>query len=173
VFREEWFGPGNQTALYNCAVVTKDVPGYVVEVGSWEGRSTVQLARGAYPALVHAVDTWEGSPGEISAELARERNVFATFAQNMDELTDGNVIPHRMGWREFFATDRGPIRLLHIDAEHTYEEVRDTIAATLQKMSHGGIMCGDDFHHEPVRRAVLEAFPHVTAAGENLWLQQC
>jgi predicted O-methyltransferase YrrM len=155
-FTEDWFGPASCAALSRLALHTNGLAGRVVEVGCWEGRSTIALANAAYPDTVHAVDTWAGSPGEISADLAAERDVFATFTANIAERTKGNVEAHRTGWRDYFNEDRGPIRFLHIDAEHTYEEVAANIAAAVPLMVAGGIICGDDAHHPPVIRAARE-----------------
>lgn len=167
-FHEEWFGESSQQALRRFARGTRGVPGIVVEVGCWEGRSTVALANEIAPDIVHAVDTWLGSNGEISAELAAERDVYAQFVENVADLTAGNVQPWRMGWREWFAANEEPIRFLHIDAEHSYVEVRDNILAALPFMSPGSILCGDDAHHPPVMRAVHETLgaTHRTA---SLW----
>lgn len=160
-FREEWFGTHSQTALAHLYHRVADLEGAVVEVGCWEGRSTCALANAAHPETVHAVDTWNGSPGELSAKLAAEagRDVYATFLANVAELTAGNVVAHRMGWRDYFALNHcqsTPIKFLHIDAEHTYTEVRDNIEAALPLMAAGGIICGDDNHHPPVQQAVID-----------------
>ena len=168
-FTEEWFGEASQLALARLATLTDGVPGRVIEVGCWEGRSTVALANAVHPATVDAVDTWAGSPGEISADLAGRRDVYATFADNVAELTAGNVAPHRMGWRDYFAADLGPVRFIHIDAEHTYREAFDTITTVLPLMSPGGIICGDDAHHLPVISAVVDALGPVDREA-TLWV---
>lgn len=149
---------------------TEGVAGRVVEVGCWEGRSTVVLANAVAPDVVHAVDTWRGSPGEISASLAQERDVFAQFTENIAALTAGNVAPHRTGWRTYFTSDTSPIRFLHIDAEHSYDEVRDNIETAKPLIAPGGIIAGDDAHHEPVMRAVHEQFVgEVIRFHASLW----
>jgi hypothetical protein len=71
-------------------------------------------------------------------------------------LTHGNVETHRMGWREFFAGFAGRVKLVHIDAEHTYREVADNIETVLPFMVPGGVICGDDAHHPPVVSAVMD-----------------
>jgi predicted O-methyltransferase YrrM len=169
MFTEQWFHPPSQRALAWLARSTTNVNGTIVEVGCWEGRSTVALARAVAPDVVHAVDTWHGSPGEPSADLAAERDVFATFVANVAELTAGNVVPHRVGWRGYFAEHAEPIRFLHIDAEHTYREVFDNIEAALPLMAAGAVMCGDDAHHEPVQQAVIEHFGNRAARSASLW----
>lgn len=170
-FHEDWFGEPSCRAVYRLVQSTHGLHGRVVEVGCWEGRSTSFIAQAAWPETVHAVDTWQGSPGEISADLAGEpgRDVFATFTENMAELTRGNYEAHRMGWRDYFDSDRGPIRFLHIDAEHTYQEVHDNIEAALPLMVAGGIICGDDAHHPPVMEAVNELLSPIRREA-TLWI---
>jgi predicted O-methyltransferase YrrM len=170
-FHEDWFGEASCAALAALVRQTEGVNGSIIEIGSWEGRSTIALANAAHPEIVHAVDTWEGSPGEISATLAAERDVFATFESNVAALTERNVEVHRMGWREFFADWSGPIRLVFIDAEHTYDEVAANIAAVAPFLEPGGIICGDDAHHPPVAAAVVDAFPDAQTVA-TLWLWQ-
>lgn len=166
-FTEEWFGEASQQALAALYGLSEGV-GSIIEVGCWEGRSTIALANAAHPHPIYAVDTWAGSPGEISADLAAERDVYATFLANIDELTDGNVEVFRCGWRDFFHLRTAPIRFLHIDAEHTYREVHDLIEAALPYLEPGGVICGDDAHHPPVIAAVNDTLPaHQLAA--TLW----
>lgn len=171
-FTEDWFCQASCDALARLADETRHVSGDIIEVGSWEGRSTIALANAAHPAVVHAVDTWRGSPGEISRDLAAQRDVFATFTGNVRTATRGNVQPHRMGWRHYFLhRDPNPIRLLFIDAEHTYVEVRENIEAALPHMAPGGVICGDDAHHLPVARAVLDVFGDAELAA-TLWVHR-
>lgn len=172
VFHEAWFGDASCQALADLYAKTEGVHGRVIEVGCWEGRSTIALAAACHPEIVHAVDTWQGSPGEISEQLAAERDVYARFKANVYAETCGNVEAFRMGWREYFASRPDPIRFLHIDAEHSYREVFDNIAAALPLMAPGGVICGDDVHHPPVRTAVLELLPKASAMA-TLWWHQC
>lgn len=168
-FTEDWFCEASQEALARLARATSGVPGSIIEVGCWEGRSTIALGNAVAPEWVYAVDTWQGSAGEISAELAAERDVFATFLENIRLLGKGNIAPMRMDWREWFDRNRQPIRFLHIDAEHSYQEVRDNIAAALPVLSPGAIICGDDAHHPPVKQAVLDTLGPNTNTIATLW----
>lgn len=170
-FTENWFGQASQHALAGLYGIVSDLSGDIVEVGCWEGRSTVALANACNPEIVHAVDTWEGSPGEVSWQLAHERDVACRFVANIEELTDGNVRPHRMGWRDYFAANTQPIKFLHIDAEHSYREVYDNITAATPFMVPGAVLCGDDAHHPPVRDAVLELHPEANVVATLWWVQ--
>jgi hypothetical protein len=171
-FTEEWFGEASQQTLAELYELVVGLRGHIVEIGCWEGRSTCALANACSPHVVRAVDTWQGSPGEISEQLAAERDVYATFLENVAALTTGNVRPFRMSWRDYFAERAGPIRFLHIDATHTYEEVRDNILAALPHMVPGAVICGDDAHHPPVQRAVIETLGRDVKVKATLWCKQ-
>ena len=168
-FHEEWFHLDAQECLAGLARQVADIPGLIIEVGSWEGRSTCALANAAHPRVVHAVDTWAGSVDEISQTLAAKRDVFAQWLANVGYWTRGNVEPHRMGWREFATMVEDPVAFLFVDAEHTYKEVRDNIKAFMAKMAPGGIICGDDVHHPPVRKALDEVLPGWQGSGTAVW----
>ena len=169
-FTEDWFGELSQDRLAQLGRDVEHVEGIIIEIGSWEGRSTCVLANAIRPRPVIAVDTWAGSPGEVSAELATQRDVYGQFITNVKVLTGGNVVPVRKGWREFVPTIDDPVALCFIDAEHTYREVYDNIEAILPLMAPGGIICGDDAGHPPVREAVMSLLPgdDVLVLG-NVW----
>ena len=58
----------------------------IVEVGSWVGLTALAMAEAA-PALVHCVDTWNGSKNDVTGELSRINggweNVFRVFCSNV------------------------------------------------------------------------------------------
>ena len=118
--------------------------------------------------MVDAVDTWDGSPGEPSWELAHQRDIHARFLENIASETAGNVVDYRMSWADYFAIDDTPCRFVFIDAEHTYEQVTATLDVVVPLMVPGGIICGDDIHHLPIRHAVVDKFGSV-AWTANLW----
>lgn len=167
-FGEQWFSVESQSALADLARGVRDLDGAIIEVGCWTGRSTCALANAVWPDQIHAVDTWAGSPGEISEQLAQGRDVFAEFQRNVTEYTSGNVVTHRTDWRSFFADWDEPIRLVHIDATHTFEEVRDNIIEVLPRIVKGGVICGDDNHHPPIQRAVWETLGNAWLTA-SLW----
>jgi len=158
-FHERWFGAPKQKAL---AEMTAEVraQGAAVEVGSWEGRSTIQLARTF--DTVHAIDHWLGDltdPKSRVAELARQRDVFADFQENCEEAgVWDKIVVHRCDWRDVAWAHLEPIAFLFIDGQHTYDEVRDNIAVALPYMRPGAVIAGDDYTVTGVRRAARDAF---------------
>lgn len=172
-FHEAWFPTQSQDSLARLVKLVRPLDGLIVEVGAWEGRSTIAMAAAAWPRIVHTIDTWKGSPGEVSGELAATRDVYEQFRTNIDASTRGNVEVHRCGWRDWLPQVDQPIALCFIDAEHTYTEVYDTIQCVLPKMVDGGIICGDDAHHEPVARAVMELLGDERVyVDATLWIWQ-
>jgi hypothetical protein len=149
--------------------------GLVIEFGCWEGRSTAVLAVACAPDILIAVDTWTGSAfGDFNIDIelgcglsvedlkacARERDIFATFKANIAELTAGNVQPiradHDLYLDRLRTLPATRIKFVHLDGAHDYEAVHRQITALKPLMVPGGIICGHDFHHEPVERAVRE-----------------
>lgn len=154
-FTECWFDVAAQATLAELVRASSDIDGLVIEIGAWEGRSTVVLAEAASPRIVHTCDTWRGSPSDVSGSLAAERDVFAQWRSNVAHLN--NVVAHRMGWREYVPTITEPVAFCFIDAEHTYAEVFDNIVAIAPLMPSGAILCGDDIRSAEVARACADA----------------
>lgn len=169
-FHETWFFEPSQDALHQLIydVDRRGIEGRVIEIGSWEGRSTLVLAN-ATTRPVHCVDHWLGSPSDVSAEIAAERDVYATWRANVDEGTTGNVVEHRMDWRDFRAADDSPIAFLFLDADHSYEEVVAQLDAFVPLMAPGGIICGDDADFPGVHQAVTERFGSQQVIARVWW----
>lgn len=168
LFHEHWFDGSCRVILANLVRSVDDIPGRIIEIGSWEGKSTIAMANASW-RCVHAVDTWLGCATDESGQLAAQRDVHAQWAANIAEATAGNVAEHWMDWRDYRATDETPIALLFIDAEHTYDEVTSTIDAFRPLMSPGGIICGDDWYLPEVARAVTDRLPSANHEHAVWW----
>lgn len=161
VFKEQWFGEGKIKRLIG-AFQQSEGTGAIIEVGSWEGRSTITIANLCFPEVIHSIDHWQGDIGNRKvAALAASRNVYATFISNMNVATRGNYLVHKISWRAVDWSSFGPIRFLFIDGDHTFNEVFDNINIALPFMCKGGVIAGDDYHLPPVRKAVIAALGKV------------
>jgi len=190
-FHEEWYPDGQLAELGRLLHGTLEarIPGTFVEIGCWEGRSTVALARileGTGHRL-HAVDWWLGNidegDGHATVSALAERDVFATFSANVAPYRCVEV--HRRDGRDFLAdlaaggpTAGGPIAFIHLDAGHTYESTKGLIDLALPHLAPGGVMCGDDFENSHAGRddlgsgvegAVRDAFHGDGRNIGNLW----
>lgn len=175
MFRDQWIDPLTLKMLHWLVTRTENVPGIVLEVGSWEGRSACTLANAAHPRDLHVVDHFLGSEsdGDESRGLALERgDIFEVFTGNIAEYTAGNVVVHRMSWQEWIAQEAPQsVSFAHLDAEHGYEHARALIGAVLPLMSTGGVICGDDYHPDwdGTRRAVDELVPGRQVNMHAMW----
>jgi predicted O-methyltransferase YrrM len=133
--------------------------GAIVEIGSYMGRSTCWLATGSksvFREKVVAVDHFTGSPehqaGAACAEpaLATEGSTFPEFQRNIQKagLAD-YVTPIRKPSEEAAKEWNGPIRLLFIDGDHSYESVSRDFALWSPFVVQGGLICLHDVNSSP------------------------
>jgi SAM-dependent methyltransferase len=176
-FHEDWYsGP---QALYVGQLARQAPEGAMVEIGCWEGRSSVVLAQLLYPRVLHCVDHWRGNTDEDtdhkSVQIAKERDVLGTFVANMDNCTAGNWVHYVLNWQEWilmWAQGRTPqrsIAFLHLDASHDRASVRDCLAALEPFLVDGAILCGDDAYDKRVIAGARDVFPDAEVIGERLW----
>jgi hypothetical protein len=88
---------------------------------------------------------------------------------NITEGTQGNIYIHKQDWREFAESWIDPIGFLHLDAEHTENEVTDQIGTFIGQMAKGSIMAGDDYNWPGVRAGVNVYFDKVYVMRDKLW----
>lgn len=172
-FDERWTSDEQLTAITDLVAKTSELPGEVIEIGTWQGLSAIPIANAIHPDTLHVVDHWLGDEGisGIDPEVVKRDN-YGIFLNNIKEGTAGNVWVHKMGWREFAKDWELPIRFLYIDAAHTRKEVSDNIAVLLPFAVPGAIIAGDDWQHPPVREGVGEHFHKVWVQLHKLWWVQ-
>lgn len=181
MFNEDWYSDDQLIALEAVCTLIPEVEGKIIEIGCWEGKSTVAIANQCYPHEIIAVDTWQGQIDEsldhISVKIAQERDVYSVFLNNMKELTQGNVTSIKMDCFEFLENFDEKIKFCHIDACHDYMSVKRTIEYVLEFVVKGGILCGDDYRTANryrqdldggVERAVCELLPEHQII-KNFW----
>jgi len=185
MFNENWYSENQISNLVNLVDQVKNLDGYIIEIGCWEGKSTISLANSCYPEFLICNDTWLGNVQEsactgithITEVILKERDVYSIFINNMNNNTKKNYTIIKKDCIEWLKSFEGSIKFIHIDASHEYESVFETIKLALPKMVIGGIMCGDDYlsaninrHdlHGGVERAVKELLPNHNNI-DNLW----
>lgn len=129
----------------------------VIEVGSWAGRSTRFIAeRLPEDGKVYAVDTWLGSPELVAEE--RLPDIFHIFCSNVVHAGLAHkIVPIRMTSMEAAKALNVMADLIYIDAAHDEESVYQDVLAWSQHLVPDGIICGDDWHWDSVKRGVLQA----------------
>ena len=137
---EGWLSDAQGCALFRAAAATTG-KGLIVEIGSWKGRSTAWLAAGARlaAARVYAVDPHTGSREDPEA------TTLAAFRANLADAGLADVVePLVMTSVEAARLLDGPLELLFIDGDHSYEAVRLDAELWLPKLVEGGIVMFHD-----------------------------
>lgn len=149
---------------------------FIVEVGSWKGRSTRALADNA-AGMVYAVDHWQGqllteAPTSLDDEIS-ERGADAIYQEFQANLAGTRASALRMNSAEaaaFVAEGTERPDMVFLDGEHAYEGVAADIAAWRPLVAPGGLLCGHDWWHEGIQKAVKEALPgYQIVRRTNIW----
>ena len=168
--RENWFG---WEPLY-ADMVQRYPAGIFVELGSWKGRSTAFLGVEAINAgtgiRIYAVDVWSddisGGAKKTMVEQGLDGHALYTrFMENVAPVASA-IVPMRMTTTQAASNFAdGSVDFVFIDADHSYEAVKQDIQTWLPKVRHGGVLAGHDYGWAgTVQRAVHETL------GEKDWL---
>jgi hypothetical protein len=178
-FDEQWLGRDQVIQTAALAQSTGHLAGEAIEIGAWQGLSTVSITQAIEPSVLHVVDHWKGdseSPEAIEQGLAipaacLERDNHAIFLANMAEATAGNFQVWKMDYREFLAQWSEPVRFLHLDDGHLADDVERQLAALRKHAVPGALFCGDDWDWPTVREGILRVFPQdqINLGAGKLW----
>lgn len=153
----------------------------VCEIGVWLGRSIIYLAQACQRLGKNvrfiAVDHFKGEAGQPEHEETVRQNggsIFTAFNANIGRCGVHELIDVLPGSSVDMAAEvgNGSLAFCFIDAAHDYESAKADIAAWLPKVRKGGILAGHDFQHEPVKRAVKEAFGKRFKESHPVWFTE-
>jgi predicted O-methyltransferase YrrM len=140
----------------------------VVEIGVYSGKLSKMLAAVPCVRSLTIIDHWEEWPNKFSAEhmenLYQEVQRWADTVPKLTVLRKDSIEA---------ASLFGPesIDLWETDGGHRYERVKGEIETWLPLMKPGGVMCGDNYEHSPLAKAVDEMLPQrqSLAKGRVWW----
>lgn len=133
----------------------QSIKGDIVEVGSWQGRSTLYLAKSVSitgNGVVYAIDHFEGNPGKeklYGLDKKTPQELKERFLLNISRFKLGNSVrlidkPSVEAAR--ILHERGvQIRFLFIDGCHTYEAVESDFLSFYDLVVSGGTLAFDDY----------------------------
>jgi len=159
---EGWLTDAQAMRLWSAASRLSP-PARIVEIGSFQGRSTIVLARAAAEGVeIVAIDPHAGNdrgPQEISGYEAEAAGDNERFEQN---LRDAGVRDRVRHVRAFSSDAHGdvesPIDLLYIDGAHRFAPARDDIVRWGARVRDGGTMLiHDSFSSIGVTGAIARA----------------
>ncbi len=139
---EGWLFPPEAFILYAMSLEHNDTTGRILEIGSFLGKSSYWLAKGAKERngeKVICVDTFKGSIEH--QETLKGQSTYAVFEQNLRKAGVFDwVVPIKKSSEEAFASFRQRISLLFIDGSHEYEDVKADLLNWEQYLVKEGIV---------------------------------
>jgi MMP 1-O-methyltransferase len=136
------------------------VPGVIVEIGSWKGRSTIYLALGSKAGpgkTIFAIDPHTGSP-EYWAAFGTV-STFDAFADNVRRAgVEDVVIPLVHTSTDVARNFEKPVAMVFIDGAHEYESVKQDFEDWFPKVVNGGIVALHDAVARPGPKRVARDF---------------
>lgn len=143
----------------------------VVELGSWQGRSTHALLAGC-TGSVYSVDHWDpayiGIPG-LNEQIITDNR--AAFWRNVGSNMRLKVVMLNSGLAAAAFPDKS-IDMCFIDADHSYDSVMADIGAWLPKTTK--MICGHDYESRffpGLVKAVHEVFGEVGVI-DSIWFKE-
>jgi predicted O-methyltransferase YrrM len=125
----------------------------IVEIGSYQGRSTLAMAANT-TGVVYAIDDWYGPRDDASIKESDRANFFERFLRNVDGLP---VHPIRCDHKDAGIMLPASVHpdMVFIDGGHGYWDARRDIETWKERLQSGGLLCGHDVNHRTVRKALL------------------
>lgn len=152
--------------LYKLVLETYPDDSHFVEVGAWLGHSSAymgELIKASEKKIrFDVIDIWEigdwSDEPHVEIEKNLEKNLRDTFIENMNKCGVLKYINALQGFSKDLAPlykDRS-LDFVFIDACHSYDSVVEDINLWYPKVKVGGILAGDDYNWEEVRKAVKD-----------------
>ena len=176
---EGWFNPGD-IAFYKEIIEQFNGPAHFVEIGSYKGKSSsfmaVEIANSKKNIKFDCVDTWEGSPEHQAGGNLEDADVindliFDVFKKNMEPVKDYYTAKRMPSLQASASYPDNSLDFVFIDADHSYQSVREDIIAWWPKVKNGGIISGHDYQMGTpgVIAASNELLGYVRVTGSCWW----
>ncbi len=162
-----WLTPREGELLYKLAGQCP-ADAVIVEIGSWQGRSTVYLSNGSKAgkkAHIFAVDPHTGPE-----QAAQDIWTYDIFMNNVAGGGAGELVTPIVKFSADAALDFDkPVGFLFIDGDHSYEAVKTDFEKWYPKVIDGGIIAfHDSIKYDGPRRLLSGVIPgsvHFKSAG--------
>lgn len=167
-----WLRRAQGLLLWKCAA---RVPpgGTLVEIGSYQGKSTAVLGRAvAGGVTVVAIDPHAGNdrgPGEWTGAAADGESDHQAFARHLVEAgVDGRVRHVRQFSQQAHDAVDGDIDLLYVDGAHGYRPASDDLTSWGDRVRHGGELLVHDVYNSVF--VTLAIWRHVLVSPDWCYL---
>lgn len=178
---EGWFREENFW-LYKKIVDELPQDAHIVEIGCWKGKSTsamaVEIINSGKNIKFDCIDTFKGSDEHKNENSIVNGTLFEEFKNNIEPVK--HVVNVIVGDSVKSASNYADNSLdfVFIDADHSYEAVKNDILAWFPKVKYGGIIGGDDIFIDMfnpsfgVTQAVSEFFDDVKCRNQVWFVEK-
>jgi len=126
------------------------------EVGVWYGRTFFHLLETIPGLTLYGVDIWKATGFAHHKDQSANRQAVFSRLDEFDGRARILELPSIEAAQTF---ENGALDFVFIDADHSYEAVKQDISAWLPKVRPGGYVTGHDIDMPEVRQAVDELLP--------------
>ena len=148
-----WLTDKEAMGLYHIARMLPD-KSIVVEIGSWQGKSTCCIAKGLGSGKVYAIDPFNADGGfDVESEkeyLQKKGNkdLLQSFRKNMQQLKVLDKIIIKKGYSYEFADEFDRIDMLFIDGDHSIKGCTTDFNLYSPKIIKGGFVAFHDYYED-------------------------
>ncbi|HEB54120.1 MAG TPA: class I SAM-dependent methyltransferase [bacterium] len=174
-----WLTVDEAITLFELARSLPDENPRAIEIGSWQGKSTVCIAQGLKDkpgAVLTCIDPFDASGDRESEDTYGNHAERAggplrrAFEANLEHADVRPLVDVRQGFSHELTDDvDAPIDLLFLDGDHSYDAVRRDFEDWAPKIRAGGLLAMHDVVHpvhEGPRRVVEERI-----VGDSQWVE--
>lgn len=161
-----WFDTQSEQV---CAEMVLKYPdgSHFVEVGAYMGRSTCyigqEIIRKEKKIKFDVIDHFKGSPEH--QEFLKDKSLYDIFIENMKkaEILDSINVIQKDSNEAVKDYENNSLDFIYIDADHSYEAVKNDINIWIPKIKTNGTLVGDDY--VGVHPGVIKAVDEVLGKG--------
>lgn len=142
----------NEAVYLNTMAAQVQAPNVIVEIGSFQGKSTIALALNS-SVPVYAIDPHHDHTDEIGGVFGSSDR--ARFAENIVAAgVHERVCPVNLTSNEAYSGFNHPVGLLFIDGGHNFNQVRDDVFGWGSYLIAGGLLCIHDRTWSDIERVL-------------------
>ena len=130
----------------------------ILEIGSYEGNSTIFFLKYLKYSSITCVDSWSDfhTAGNKNRELKFDI-IKENFNKNIKPYKNRTNIHHCLS-KDFFIKNRSKYDLVYIDGSHTFEDVLNDGNNAVKLLNNNGLIIFDDVFKSDVFKAILEIY---------------
>lgn len=117
------------------------------ELGVFLGDFSKLIYEYCDPSQLDLVDTFpdSASSGDKDGNNIIQRNLSSIPDQLSSYFNDSRVRIHKMTTTEYLARCSEKIDCIYIDADHSYQSVKNDLLLSYDVVNNGGLICGHDY----------------------------